>query len=146
MSVQGCVSLSGSLIIDVSAMSSITEGQQSDVLAYNSSCDGGPVALSNVTVSGATSEKCKAVTAAQFTTARGLSVVFHVVDVPGCGVSPVNAEIVGPNMTAIIAGSVSGGVLFLVIVLFVLLYVFRKKIIPSYRMDQKMRKIRAPSS
>lgn len=151
VTVEGCVTINGNLVVDASGRT-ITNGTQIDLINFNSSCSNGTSAVDfgTVTVSGASTERCKTATASDVLSTRGLSVVFLVVDVPNCdgtpGASGPSDSVVGPNLTAIIAGSVAGGVVFVVLVGLIILYFCRRKIVPAYRMESRMRKIRTTSA
>lgn len=145
VTVDGCVTISGNLVVDASGRT-ISNGSQIDLINFNSSCNG-TTDFTSVTVSGATLAKCQSVSANDVLSTKGLSLVFQVTETPNCDGTPGTTVPGGEsnNQTAIIAGSIAGAVLFLFIVGFILLYVFRARIIPSYRMTSRMRKIRTGS-
>lgn len=138
VTVSGCVTVSGNLVVDATGRE-IANGTEIDVINFNSTC--GVVGFKNISVDGAATENCKAFSGAERITTRGLSVIFAIVDDPKCAQAPSDGAS-SSNMTAIIAGSVSGGVFLVIVILFIVLFVFRRRIIPSYRMESMMRRTR----
>lgn len=141
VTVEGCVTIDGDLVVDTSGRT-IANGTEVDLINYNSTACNTNARFSNVSVAGVIAEKCRTVSAQDSVSSRGLSVIFNVVDVPNCNGSPQSALIQpGDNTVAIIAGSVGGGIALILIVGLVLLYKFRFRIIPSYRMNSQMRRV-----
>lgn len=142
VTVEGCVTVNGDLVVDASGRT-ISNGTQVDVINFNSSC-GTAGGFKNVTVTGATSASCRSIAAANQATSRGLSVVFQVLETPNCNSVPTAGGAVAgsSDLTAIIAGSVAGGVALILIILAIVLWKFRSRIIPAYRMNERMRRIR----
>lgn len=145
LSVQGCAAISdGNLVVDASAQPTIVNGSIVEVIKFNgnSTCGGMVSGFANVTVIGATtSDPCKRVQGSNSVTSRTLSVIFEVVSVPNCDGAPSSAG-TDSNITttAIIAGSVVGAVVLVAIIAIVVIFVFRRKIVPAHSEEMRQRK------
>lgn len=144
VNVQGCVTIDGNLVVDASGRT-IANGTEIDLINFNNSACAAPGQLGNFSVTGTTAEPCRMITARDRLNSRGLSVVFQISDVPGCGSTTTPAGATESNTAAIIGGAIGGALLLVIIIAFILLFVFRRRIIPAYRMDARMRKVRPPS-
>lgn len=101
VTVQGCVSLSGTLEVRLSNSQAAQSQVSVDVMSYQEFCNDTQTAFSNVTVSGASS--CAKASATQATTSRLLSVVITI-DSSGCNPPNSGAALENANSAAIGAG------------------------------------------
>lgn len=144
LSVEGYVEINdGNLVLDASSRPTIVHGSEVEVIKFNngSVCSGSVSGFANVTVVGATNDRCKRVQASNSVTPQALSVVFEVVDVANCDGSPPSSSALDSNtMTAIIAGSVVGAVVLVAIIAIAVIFIFRRKIVPAHSEEMRHRK------
>jgi hypothetical protein len=143
ITVQGCVSISGDLTIDVSQNKPPVNGTIIDVLFFNSTCNSTDVPeFRRVSVVGTTAADCFVLDAQDQLSSKGLSVVFTVYSVQDCGKGAPSIDGVSSSTAAIIGGVV-GAVAFIgVVVTIVLLYRYREKLIPSFRLRRGLTKLK----
>jgi hypothetical protein len=141
VTVQGCLNLDGTLRIDVSTRPNIQTGEVVTLIEFGSNqtslCSPNTTTTGAVRVVGAPA--CTSVRATESVSSRSLTVLLEVAAVDNCAPSAQTGQ---PSLNvAALAGGIAAGVFVLLAITFIILYKCRARIIPSLKLNSKLRQL-----
>jgi hypothetical protein len=138
VTIDGCVTFSGTLNVSIDSTVSLPPGAVSiPIASFQGYCGGQPTQFTSVS----TNTGCRKVTSTEATyTDRSLVLLLNGVDDSGCR-APAEGANSGLS-TPIIGGIAAAAAVVVVGLIIGLVFLFRRKLIPSYRTSASLRKMR----